>query len=137
KERLEFLALVEGFHHKQVNPAYTSQMCPTCLFVHKTNRRGDIFQYLNCGHTDYADWIAANNLLVRCHDKEITIYTPKSVLKNILQRRFSASLQNLGEHPKISVSGRTDAHSTVQQSETSLPNLTIGAVQECLCFMTF
>ena len=122
KERLEFLALVEGFHHKQVNPAYTSQMCPTCLFVHKNNRRGDIFQCLNCGHTDYADWIAANNLLARCHDKEITIYTPKSVLKNILQRRFSASLQNLGEHPKISVSGRTDAHSKVHQSETPLPN---------------
>ena len=44
KERLDFLALVEGFRHKQVNPAYTSQMCPTCLFVHKDNRRGDIFQ---------------------------------------------------------------------------------------------
>jgi hypothetical protein len=47
KERLEFLALVEGFHHKQVNPAYTSQMCPTCLFVHKNNRAGDLIKCLN------------------------------------------------------------------------------------------
>ena len=37
-ERLNFLALAEGFRHKQVNPAYTSQMCPTCrcLFTRTT-----------------------------------------------------------------------------------------------------
>jgi IS605 OrfB family transposase len=65
KERLDFLAPVEGFDHKQVNPAYTSQMCPTCLFVHKDNRKGDIFQCLHCGHRDVADRVAAINLRVR------------------------------------------------------------------------
>jgi IS605 OrfB family transposase len=115
KERLDFLALVEGFHHKQVNPAYTSQMCPTCLFVHKNNRTGDIFHCLNCGHTDHADRIAAINLLARYYDPDITIYTPKSVVKAILLARFIASLERIAastqEAPdETSVSGRTDTY---------------------------
>ena len=93
KERLDFLALAEGFCHKQVNPAYTSQMCPSCLFVHKNNRVGDIFKCLHCGHTDLADRVAAINLLARYYDTDITIYTLKSVVWSILQSRFIASLQ--------------------------------------------
>jgi len=125
KDRLEFLALVEGFHHKQVNPAYTSQMCPTCLFVHKNNRAGDLFKCLNCGHTDHADRVAAHNLLARYDDPDITIYTPKSVVWSILQSRFIASLQKFGNGSstsELSVSGRTDADSSPCQSETPPPN---------------
>jgi Zn ribbon nucleic-acid-binding protein len=119
KERLGFLALVEGFHHKQVNPAYSSQMCPTCLFVHKDNRVGDKFKCLNCGHSDHADRVAAINLLARRNDPEITIYTPKLVVWSILQKRFIASLETpVGG----TVSGRTGAESRLHQSETPLPN---------------
>jgi transposase len=123
KDRLEFLALVEGFHHKQVNPAYTSQMCPTCLFVHKNNRAGDLFKCLNCGHTDHADRVAAHNLLARYDDPDITIYTPKSVVWSILQSRFIAILQKhsgLTERVPwmLSVSGRTASDSLPEQSET-------------------
>jgi putative transposase len=130
KERLEFLALAEGFRHKQVNPAYTSQMCPTCLFVHKDNRKGDMFQCLNCGHTDHADRVAAINLRARYYDKEITIYTPKLIVKSILQSRFTASLQRLNglakeAHVQPSVSGRTDLDSLPGQSETPPPNARI------------
>jgi hypothetical protein len=114
---------VEGFHHKQVNPAYTSQMCPTCLFVHKNNRTGDLFKCLNCGHTDHADRVAAYNLLARYYDPDITIYTPKSVVWSILQSRFIASLQKhsgLTERVPwmLSVSGRTASDSLPEQSET-------------------
>lgn len=112
KERFDFMALVERFHHEQVNPAYTSQMCPICLFVHKKNRKGDIFQCLHCGHRDYADRVAAINLKARYYDSEITIYTPKSVVKSILLRRFIASLEKLARPPEmvdgLTVSGRTD-----------------------------
>lgn len=94
KERLEFSALVEGFHHKQVNPAYTSQMCPFCWFVSKDNRKGDRFKCLNCGHVDVSDRVAAQNLKARYYDHEITIYTHKSVVKSILHERFIASLQS-------------------------------------------
>jgi len=129
KERLDFLALVEGFHHKQVNPAYSSQMCPTCLFVHKNNRRGDIFKCLNCGYTDRADRVAAIHLKARANDPDIPIYTPKSVVKAILQKRFIASLQRQSESAIVaapSVSGRTDVHNSVRQSETPPPNSTNG-----------
>jgi IS605 OrfB family transposase len=119
KERLGFLALVEGFHQQQVNPAYTSQMCPTCLFVDKGNRAGDIFKCLNCGYSDHADRVAANNLLARRNDPEITIYTPKSVVWSILQKRFIASLETpVGG----TVSGRTGVESKLHQSETPVPN---------------
>ncbi|HEY5504028.1 MAG TPA: zinc ribbon domain-containing protein, partial [Sedimentisphaerales bacterium] len=131
KERLEFLALVEGFHHKQVNPAYTSQTCPTCLFVHGDNRKGDIFKCLNCGHTDYADRVAAINLLARSKDPDITIYTPKSVVRSILQKRFSASLEKSSlarQETRLTVSGRTDVQSKGRQSETPPLNFTMGAV---------
>jgi putative transposase len=114
KERFDFMALVERFHHEQVNPAYTSQMCPICLFVHKNNRKGDIFQCLHCGHSDHADRVAANNLKARYYDSEITIYTPKSVVKNILLRRFIASLEKPARPPemadRLTVSGRTDIY---------------------------
>jgi IS605 OrfB family transposase len=129
KERLDFLALVEGFHHKQVNPAYSSQTCPTCLFVHKNNRRGDIFKCLNCGYTDHADRVAAINLKARANDPDIPIYTPKSVVRSILQKRFVASLQKQSESTIVaapSVSGRIDVQSTVRQSETPLPNSSNG-----------
>jgi len=125
KERLEFLALVEGFHHKQVNPAYTSQMCPTCLFVHKGNRAGDIFKCLNCGHTDHADRIAAINLRARYEDPEITVYTPKTVVRSILHSRFIADFERRGNVAILttpSVPGRTDMQSKVCQSETPLLN---------------
>jgi len=126
KERLDFLALAEGFRHKQVNPAYSSQLCPICLFVHKDNRKGDIFKCLNCGYTDRADRVAATNLLARHNDPDITIFTPKSVVWSILQARFNASLEKRRGGSAIAasptVSGRTGAQSKVRQSETPLPN---------------
>jgi putative transposase len=143
KERLEFLALVECFHHKQVNPAYSSQMCPTCLFVDKGNRAGDLFKCLNCGHTDHADRVAAKNLLARANDPDITIYTPKSVVRSILQGRFIASLQRQSESAIVaapSVSGRTGAYENAASERNAVaksPHRPNGAVQECLTLSTF
>jgi len=125
KERMSFLALAEGFCHQQVNPAYTSQMCPTCLFVHKDNRKGDIFQCLHCGHTDYADRVAAINLLARYYDRDITTFTPKEIVKSILQSRFIASLEKSGigtSSSGLTVPGRTGKDGLPCQSETPLSN---------------
>jgi putative transposase len=135
KERMEFLALVEGFHHQQVNPAYTSQKCPTCGFVQRGNRVGDIFQCLYCGHSDHADRVAAINLKARYFDSEITPYTPAAGVKQILMDRFIASLEQQGlalPMRLLTVSGRTGTRKKgVRQSETPSPKLTMGAVQEC------
>jgi IS605 OrfB family transposase len=145
KERMSFLALVEGFHHKQVNPAYTSQMCPSCLFVHEDNRRGDIFQCLNCGHTDHADRVAALNLKARYFDNEITIYTPKAVVKSILLGRFAknknAPLEMKPSSLQVSVGGLTVSGMTVAQHEvcqSETPRLNNnGKGTEMSCLSTF
>jgi transposase len=142
KERLNFLALAEGFCHKQVNPAYSSQMCPTCLFVHKGNRAGDIFHCLNCGHTDHADRVAAINLFARYYDTEITVYTPKTAVFSILQGRFAASLEKSNgmteEVPvELTVSGRTDTDRLLCQSETPSSKSNNGRGTEMSCLTMF
>ena len=104
-ERVDFKASAGGSRREQVNPAYSSQTCPPCGFVHSGNRRGDAFQCLNCGHADSADRVAAENLKARYFDPQITLYTPKERVKEILLIRFNARLES-GGNP-ATVSGRT------------------------------
>lgn len=92
-ERLEFKALAKGFSHKQVNPAYTSQTCPSCSYVDHKNRKGDKFQCLHCRYENHADWVAAMNLRSRYFDREITRYTPYREVKRILQTKFQRRLE--------------------------------------------
>ncbi|MBI3336314.1 transposase [Candidatus Peregrinibacteria bacterium] len=97
KERIEFKASAGGSRREQVNPAYSSQTCPPCGFVHRDNRRGDTFQCTHCGHRDHADRVAAANLKARYKDPEITLYTPKERVKAILLNRFNARLESRGD----------------------------------------
>jgi len=110
KDRTEFLASAGGSRREQVNPAYSSQLCPipTCGFVHQDNRRGDAFQCLQCGHRDDADRVAATNLKARAFDPDIRLWTPKARVKEILLARFYARLER-GDSSIVvpTVSGRT------------------------------
>jgi predicted RNA-binding Zn-ribbon protein involved in translation (DUF1610 family) len=54
-----------------VNPAYTSQMCPSCGYVSRENRRGIEFQCRSCGRISHADVVGAINLLGRSEDKQV------------------------------------------------------------------
>lgn len=90
QERTEFKASAVGCRREQVNPAYTSQMCPNCGFVNGKNRNGDRFKCLNCGHEQDADRVAAMNLKARRTDPDITLWTPKERAKIILLDRFAA-----------------------------------------------
>jgi len=79
-----------------INPAYTSQACAECEHVEKDNRSTrDTFVCRNCGHTNHADWNAAENILARglaefgnaCHylytiDKEQLKHLAKSLAAN-------------------------------------------------------
>jgi IS605 OrfB family transposase len=104
-ERVDFKASAGGSRREQVNPAYSSQTCPSCWFVHKDNRQGDAFQCTHCGHADHADRVAAVNLKARYKDPEITLYTPKDRVLAILLFRFNARLESRGD--PATVSGRT------------------------------
>lgn len=121
-ERTEFKASAGGSRREQVNPAYSSQTCPACGFVHRDNRRGDMFQCLHCGHADCADRVAAYNLKARYGDPQIALWTPKERVKAILLDRFYALLES-GSDP-ATVSGRTPGAGGVQahrqpESETT------------------
>jgi putative transposase len=98
QERIDFKALAAGCRREQVNPAYTSQMCPYCGFVNGKNRHGDRFKCLNCclargarDHEQGADRVAAMNLKARRTDPDISLWTPKERVKIILLDRFAAS----------------------------------------------
>jgi putative transposase len=93
QDRLKFKTLVKGFDHKQVNAAYSSQMCPSCGFVGQKNRHGDKFQCQNCRHVGDADVIAAQNLKGRYFDQEITRYMSYREVKRILLERFHRQLE--------------------------------------------
>jgi putative transposase len=94
KDRVEFKASAGGSSREQVNPAYSSQTCPICGFIHKDNRRGDVFQCLHCGHADDTDRVAAHNLKARRADPEIHLWTPKEQVLAILLGRFNARLES-------------------------------------------
>ena len=99
-DRIKFKALVEGFDHKVVNEAYTSQTCPSCGYVDQRNRCKhnldtrvwDKFKCLNCGHEGHADVFAAQNLKARYFDQEITRYMPYREVKAILLSRFCSNV---------------------------------------------
>jgi len=46
----------------KVDPAYTSQKCSKCGFIHKANRCGEKFKCINCGNLMHSDLNAAINL---------------------------------------------------------------------------
>lgn len=106
QERTEFKAWAAGCRRKQVNPAYTSQMCPCCGFVNGKNRNGDRFKCLNCGHEQDADQVAAINLKARVTDPDITLWTPKERVRAILLNRFAADNERSADLETVEPQGK-------------------------------
>lgn len=104
QNRVSFKALVEGFHHQPVNPAFGSQTCPLCDFVDSKNRLGDKFKCLHCRYEDASDKVAATNYAKRYDDQKITLYTPYREVKTILLDRFHRRLET---EQSVTVPGRT------------------------------
>jgi hypothetical protein len=95
-ERSHFKASAAGACRQRVNPAYSSQLCPRCGYVHPDNRNGDRFVCLFCGWVGRSDWVGAHNLRNRMDDPEIPFWMPKGQARAILLSRFS---QRTGETP--------------------------------------
>ena len=66
-----------GISYKKVDPAYTSQLCPKCNYLHEDNRNGKTFVCNVCGHKDDADRNAGINIKKRAFDKDINEITEK------------------------------------------------------------
>ena len=63
KSKLDMLKEDYGVIVEEVNPAYTSQRCNRCGFVHRKNRKNrDTFECLFCHFKKHADYQAATNI---------------------------------------------------------------------------
>jgi len=71
-----------------VNPAYSSQTCPSCGYVCRNNRHGTGFECRSCGRKGHADVMGAMNLLGRSGDKQIRSFDHPSVLRALLRKRY-------------------------------------------------
>ena len=90
-KRFAYRALQSSLERKavteKVNPAYTSQECPSCHFVSRSNRRGVKFVCQSCGRKSHADFVGGSNLLGRSGDNQIGLKTSVKSVKAILDER--------------------------------------------------
>ncbi|TJZ52929.1 hypothetical protein FCH28_17320 [Streptomyces piniterrae] len=68
-----------------VNSAYTSQVAPCCRILGK--RQGDRLHCTQCGAVWQADHAGAINVLERDGDPDISLYTPHTRVRQIIQER--------------------------------------------------
>jgi predicted RNA-binding Zn-ribbon protein involved in translation (DUF1610 family) len=80
-----------------VNPAYTSQMCPSCGYISRPNRDGIEFHCRSCGRKGHADIIGGKNLVGRSYDKEIHLDDDVSEVREVLRRRFVERRRSLAD----------------------------------------
>ena len=73
----------------EVNPAYTSQTCSSCGYVNSKNRRGKIFNCGYCSYTTDADYNGSVDIRQRRSLKEVDVFTPHRIVKEILETMFS------------------------------------------------
>ncbi len=75
-------------HTITINPAYTSQECPSCGYVSRKNRYGTKFQCRSCGRISHADVVGAINVLRRSKDKSIDCDDNPKAVKAVLRERY-------------------------------------------------
>jgi len=110
QKRFAYRALHHSLESKaptrKVNPAYSSQTCPSCGHVSRRNRVGTKFHCQHCGRKAHADVIGGIGLLRRSEDKQIGLEDHPSVVKPILEARhedwkkFQTSLSVIGRSRK-------------------------------------
>lgn len=92
QKRFAYLQLQSNLASKAVcevvNPAYTSQMCPSCGHAARNNRKSVNFCCKVCGRTGHADVVGAMNLLGRSGDKQIRGGDRPFAVKGILRARY-------------------------------------------------
>jgi len=92
QKRFAYRALATALASKApvevVNPAYTSQECPSCGYISRSNRSGIKFHCRSCGRKAHADWVGASGILRRSGDNDIGCADHPSSVKATLRRRF-------------------------------------------------
>lgn len=100
QKRFAYRALQNSLEHKasteKVNPAYSSQLCPSCEYVSRNNRTGVKFHCRGCGRKGHADAVGGHNLLGRSGDKQVGIRTPLHLVRELLRWRFAERRRSPG-----------------------------------------
>lgn len=60
-----------GLNFMEVEPAFTSKVCPVCNYLSEKNRNEKVFECKCCGYTDDADHVGGINIGRRATDEEI------------------------------------------------------------------
>jgi hypothetical protein len=85
QKRFCYRALAQSLERKAptevVNPAYSSQTCPSCTDVSRRNRSGIDFVCRQCGRRSHADVVGGINLLRRSGMKQVDSNTSPSLVK--------------------------------------------------------
>jgi IS605 OrfB family transposase len=90
-KHIQWVAAQLGLPVTAVNPAYSSQECNCCHFVHRNNRPNQqTFCCQVCGYQANADEAAALNLVKRLHDTELMACQTLNDVKELLLRRHHA-----------------------------------------------
>ena len=92
QKRFAYRALCKALESKApvevVNPAYTSQECPSCGYISRSNRSGTKFKCRSCGRLAHADWTGASGILRRSEDNDIACKDRPNSVKATLRRRY-------------------------------------------------
>ena len=92
QKRFAYRALAHNLETKaptiKVNPAYTSQECPSCGYVSRRNRSGVNFVCRSCGRESHADVVGGINLLRRSQDEQVGLDDPHKVVRELLRKRY-------------------------------------------------
>lgn len=94
QKRFAYRALQHALNTKvptiAVNAAYTSQMCPSCGYVSRGNRKGVRFSCRSCGRKSHADVVGGINVLGRSEGKHVGLDDHPSEVKVLLRERYRA-----------------------------------------------
>jgi putative transposase len=64
-----------GIRVHLTNPAYTSQECSECHFIHRANRNGAKFECKECGHKEHSDSNSPKNIRNRVYYSDVLMKT--------------------------------------------------------------
>jgi putative transposase len=65
RQRLKTKTEELGGQLREIDPAYTSQTCPSCRHVSRDNRKSQAQFACQCGFEEHADIVGATNILAR------------------------------------------------------------------------
>lgn len=87
RKRLEYITNINDIILTKVNAAYTSQIHLPC--GHFGERDGDAFYCPICDKGGYSGYVAAENVLARKDDPDITLKMSPKQVKSVIEKRLS------------------------------------------------